>query len=298
MKKDYVKQEHYIPQFALKNFQNKNNKIPFVYIKKKPLKLLCTSSTKLMQEKDFYEIKDLDGVYVLRNLIEEVYSSWESEISPKLRKFLTVTSNNNFRKNFIEIVNNKEWADIETSLLSYLVLILIRGKEVKNITYSNTKLSSNEQHILHLLMTTSQFQTIEFAKKLYSGQELENILYFIKNDTTQGILSNLTNHIMKKYQIRICKTVGEKKLFLSDNPVIIQKFEGEDYILPISPNICIILIPINIKDDVIKIDTHIYSLYDNHVDKINEQSVLNTDSLIIISEERDLEFIKNIKCSD
>lgn len=142
MKKDYVKQEHYIPQFALKNFRNNNNKIPFVNIKKKPLKLLYTSSTKLMQERDFYEIKDLDGDYVLRNLIEEVYSSWESEISPKFRKFLTVTSNNNFRKNFIEIVNNNEWADIETSLLSYLVLILIRGKKVKNITYSNTKLSS------------------------------------------------------------------------------------------------------------------------------------------------------------
>jgi len=86
MKKNYVKQEHYIPQFALKNFRNKNNKIPFVNIKKTPLKLLCTSSTKLMQEKDFYEIKDLDGDYVLRNVIEDVYSSWESEISPIIKK--------------------------------------------------------------------------------------------------------------------------------------------------------------------------------------------------------------------
>lgn len=298
MKKKYVKRQHYIPQFALKNFQNKNNKIPFVNVKKKPLKLLCTSSTKLMQERDFYEIKDLDGDYILRNLIEEVYSSFESEISPKYQKFLNVISSENFREHFIKLVNSNEWAEIETSLLFYLVLVLIRGKEVKSITYSDTKFSSNEQHILHLLTTTSQFQTMEFAKALYSDKELENILYFIENDTTQGTLYTLINHIMKNYQVRVCKTTGKKKLFLSDNPVIIQKFEGEDYILPISPSVCIILIPINIKDAVIKIDTHIYSLNDNHVDKINEQSVLNTDRLIIISEKRDLEFIKNIKCNN
>lgn len=295
MKNKYVKRQHYIPQFALKFFRNKNNKIPFVNIKKKPLKLLCTSTINLMQERDFYEIKDLDGDYILRNFIEETYSLMESEISPKFQKILNIISSENYRENFIKIVRSNEWAEIETSLLLYLALILIRGQKTKNITYLNSKFSNNEQHIFHLLATTSKFQTVKFAKKLYVGDELEKILYFIKNNPIEGTLYTLVNHIMRNYQIRVCKTVGEKNLFLSDNPVIIQKFEGEDYVLPISPSVCIILIPIKIEDNQAIIDTNIYSLSDDHVAKINEQSVLNTDRLIIISDKRDLLFVENIK---
>lgn len=294
MKEKHVKQEHYIPQFALKFFANKDNKIPFTNIKKNPLKLLYASTQKVMQERDFYEIKDSDDNYVLRNFIEDKYSYLESKISSNIQKFNKIISSKDFKEEFVEIVTNNEWAAIESSLLLYIVTTLIRGKGPKNITYSKSKFSSNEQHILHLLMTTNQSVTAEFAKSLYNGKELEDMLYFIKNITPQGSLPTLLEHIMSNYQIRIYKTVGTKKLFLSDNPVIIQKFEDEDYILPISPDICIILVPINIEGNVIKIDTHVYSLSNDAVNKINEQSVLNTDRLIIISNEKDLVFIKHI----
>lgn len=34
MKKDYVKKQHYIPQFALKSFQNKQKRIAYTNIEK------------------------------------------------------------------------------------------------------------------------------------------------------------------------------------------------------------------------------------------------------------------------
>ncbi|MFS7002274.1 hypothetical protein [Carnobacterium maltaromaticum] len=108
---------------------------------------------------------------------------------------------------------------------------MIRGKDAKKIVYSNSRLSKDYQHIIYLLSTTSQSETAKFAKEMYRGEELEGILHFIKDDTNDGPFSMLLKHIMEKYAARICITKGTKKLFLSDNPVIVQKFEGEDYIL-------------------------------------------------------------------
>lgn len=108
----------------------------------------------------------------------------------------------------------------------------------------------------------------------------------------------LKKHIMENYQIRVFKVNETNRLFLSDNQVIIQKFEGEDYILPLSPELCIILVPLNVVEDSWKIDTKISGLDNKAVNKINAQSIKNTHKLIIISGENDLEFVKeHISCS-
>ncbi|EFQ11959.1 hypothetical protein HMPREF9504_02566 [Enterococcus faecalis TX0102] len=294
MKSNFVKQQHYIPQFALKYFENEDGKISFTRINNKPLKLLKTKSIKLMQEKDFYEVRDRDNEYVLRNSIEDSYSYFESNISPNFKIFLNMSLQKDFQDKFIEIVKNEKWSEIEASLLFYLAQLLIRGKDSKKIVYSNSRLPKDYQHIIYLLSTTSQSETAEFAKVMYSGEELEGILHFIKDDTNDGPFPMLLKHIMEKYAVRICITKGTKKLFLSDNPVIVQKFEGEDYILPLSPNMCIILVPIRFKGENIQIDTHIYSLNEDAIDKINRFSILNTDNSLIVSNENDLTFINNI----
>lgn len=123
------------------------------------------------------------------------------------------------------------------------MLSLVRSKAVKKLTYSKSKLPINYQHFC----TTSQMKTAEFAKGLYN----EGILNFIKEDSKGSIWLKLTKHIIGKYQIRVCLARGERKYFLSDNPVIVQKFEGEDYILPLSPDMCIILVPMNIEKNML-----------------------------------------------
>lgn len=293
VKKNYVKQQHYIPQFVLKNFQKENNRILFTNIKQAPLKIHESSPMKLMRENDFYEIKDENGNYVLRNSIEDTYSSIEDKIKPNFQEFIDLSKHDDFQDKFVEIIQNERWAEIESSLLFYLIITLIRGKEVKNLVYSNSNLKDSEKYIMYLLFTTSQVYTAKFAKSMYLGQDLEDILLFIKNSSEEP-LKVLVEHIMSNYQIRIHKTLGNKKFFLSDNPVIIQKFEGEDYHLPISPEICIGLIPIKMNGDEVLIENTIYHMRDENVERINEQLVLNTDMLLIISNEDDLESISNI----
>lgn len=246
-----------------------------------------------MRQKDFYEIKDENGNYILRNSIEDIYSGIEGDIKPDIQEFIDLFTHNDFQDKFIEIIQNKRWGTIEASLLLYLIITIIRSKGVKDLIYSKSNLKDNEKHILYLLITTSRVKTVEYAKKMYLGQELEEMLLFIRH-APEGSLKVLTEHIMNNYQIRVHKTLGNKKYFLSDNPVIIQKFEGEDYHLPITPEICIGLIPIKLKGNEIMIDQTIHLMSDENVDRINEQLVMNANMLLIISNEDDLEFTSNI----
>lgn len=294
MKSNFVKQQHFIPQFALKYFGDDQKRLSFTRINKRPLKFLKAKANKLMQERDFYEIKDEKEQYILRNSLEDSYSYFESNVSHSFHRFLKLTLQEDFQSEFINLIKNEEWSEIEAALLFYLAQLLIRGKGVKNLIYSKSKLPMNYRHILYLLATTSQSETAKFVKKMYSGRELEEILHFIRDETEEGTFSILLQHIMRKYVVRVCVSDGSKKLFLSDNPVIVQKFEGEDYILPLSPTVCIVLVPIKFEGENIKIDTHIYTLNGNAIDQINKFSVLNTDDLIIISNESDLKFINGL----
>lgn len=293
IKKSFVKKQHYIPKFVLKNFQREDDKILFANIKQFPLKPLRSSPMRLMRENDFYEIKDDNCNYVFRNSIEDAYSSFEGNIKPNFQEFIDLCKHDDFQDKFLEIIENERWASIEASLLFHLIITLIRGKEVKNLVYSNSNLKDSEKDMMYLLFTTSQAHTVKFAKSIYLGRDLENILLFIKNSSADP-LKELAEHIMSKYQIRVHKALGNKKFFLSDNPVIVQKFEDEDYHLPISPEICIGLIPLKLDGDKVLNENTIYNMSDEIVELINEQSVLNTDRLIIISKENDLNFISNI----
>ncbi|TPR55234.1 DUF4238 domain-containing protein [Enterococcus sp. OL5] len=297
MVNSFVKQEHYIPQFVLKYFENNQGNVSFVNVEVSPIKMLRGSVPKIMQERDFYEIKNEEGDYVFRNYVEKRYSDSESYISPFYNKFLEMSKEGNFDIIFKEIVESEEWAEIESSLLMYLMLLLVRGKGIKKISYSKSDLPKKHKDILHLLLTTNNFVTAEFAKKIYYGEELEEILQFIK-ENGNNMWDTLKKHIMENYQIRVFKVNETNRLFLSDNPVIIQKFEGEDYILPLSQELCIILVPLNVVEDSWKIDTKIFGLDNKAVNKINAQSIKNTHKLIIISGENDLEFVKeHISCS-
>ncbi|MFQ9320639.1 MAG: DUF4238 domain-containing protein [Enterococcus durans] len=296
MKKDYVKKQHYIPQFALKSFQNKQKRIAYTNIEKNPLEIYYSRTENLMQEKDFYEIKSSNN-YVHRNSLEDDYSFFENYMSPDFKRFLELTKRPNFQCEFIKIIKNNEWAQIEAVLLFYLGTLLIRGKNVKKFFHSNSKISTDYNYIMYLLATTSKSYTAEFAKEMFMGQELEVILQFIREEDNNPV-SRLMEHLMENYQIRIYMTKGNKKLFLSDNPVIVQKLKDQDYILPLSPSVCMILVPIKLKQGIISVDSKIYSLSDEDVDKLNEYSVLNSHRLVIISNEENLKFVEETRVSE
>lgn len=294
MKKEYVRKQHYIPQYALKAFQTGKKGIPFINLHHEPIKLRYSQSRDLMQEKDFYEIKNEDGNYIFRNYIEDSYAILENKISSDFNKFVTLSLNNNFQEEFKKMVDTGEWFSIEASLLLHIISTMVRGIGIKHIFKEKSDLPTNFKKLYYLMFTTSKEVATQFANEIFCKDELELALHIIKEDELGSPQSLLSHHIFENYQIRVCSTEEGKELFLSDNPVIVQKFEGEDYIFPISPNICLILVPLNVKGDNIMVNPNIYPLTSKQVDSINEESILNTERLLIVSSNVDIGFIENV----
>lgn len=99
---------------------------------------------------------------------------------------------------------------------------------------------------------------------------------------------------MKNYQIWVYKASGEEQFYLADNPILVQQFEGTDYLIPISPKICLGLQSMIIEGDHVLISNEVHQLSDNDVKRINERIIKNADQLLIISTKKDIDFVRAI----
>ncbi|MCT1177729.1 DUF4238 domain-containing protein [Pediococcus pentosaceus] len=291
--KKFVKKQHYIPRFALKYFTSENGKISYTNIRHEKLRLLMGDVRDLMQEKNFYEVKNDSNEYILRNRLEKQYGSFEASMSSPYKKLLKLLDCENYQQRYLDAVADGTWARIDSDMLLYLIFSLIRGKVLKNSIFLDPSLNHKKEYILYLQMTTSSSNAAEYAKRMYAGNELEDILFFLKS-SKNNILQVLVKHILSEYRIRVYKTTGNKKFFLSDNPVIIKKFKDEDYVLPISSEVCISFVKLQILQENVLLDSKIQNISDYDVNRINQESVKNTDKLLIINNADDLKFVKDI----
>lgn len=292
--KQFVRKEHYIPQFSIRPFEIFDGFCLTVSLKATPFEILQKKTENIMQEIDLYEVRDNAGNYVNRNEIENGYSKLENSIAPKFRRVVTLLSSEVADVDFKQMINTNEWADKEATLLLHLIFTLIRSPHLKDFIYDKEEIPNFMKPIFYRLMATSQGMAVELAKELLSGNELEIALQFLKTNS-DSILGILIEHIMNNFQLRIYKTKGEKKFFLSDRPILIQEFEGTDYLLPISPNICIGTTDLQpVKKNKISVYSQIIYLSDDDVKNINKKIIKNTDEMLIIQNNEDIEFVK--KC--
>ncbi|MED1024220.1 DUF4238 domain-containing protein [Bacillus mycoides] len=292
-KKDFVKKQHYIPRFSIKPFEITEGYCRTVILKTTPFKIMKMSTKNIMQEKYLYEVKDIDGKYVNRNKIEDTYSKLEGSISSSFHKLVELLESDKADIEFNKMVKitTEEWAKNETNLLLHLILTLIRSPHLKNLIDDDKEILDFMKPIHYLLMTTGQNTAVKFAKELYIGDKLEYALHFLKTNS-ESAFQKLFEHLMSKFQLRIYKTRGEKKFFLSDRPILVNIFEEADYVLPISPKICIGTIPLQIKEGNVSIYSQIKYLSDDDVNRINKRIIENTEKMLIIQSDADLEFVK------
>ncbi|PFL09803.1 DUF4238 domain-containing protein [Bacillus thuringiensis] len=290
-KKDFAKKQHYIPRFSIKPFEITEGYCLTVILKTTPFKTTRMSTKNIMQEKDLYEVKDTDGEYVNRNKIENIYSKIESSIAHSFREFVPLLASDEvdveFKKNFA----TEEWQRNETNLLEHLIFTLIRSPHLKNLIYENTEIPILIKPIFYRLVTTTRENAIELANELYIEDELKYVLRFLKT-SPEGGLKLLYEYVMNNFQLRIYKIRGKKKFFLSDRPILVNKVEEADYVLPISPNICIGATPFEGEPSPYN---QIIYLSDDDVNRINKNIIENTEKMLIIQSDTDLEFVKECK---
>ncbi|OUB88489.1 hypothetical protein BK784_28655 [Bacillus thuringiensis serovar medellin] len=292
-KKEFVKRQHYVPRFSIRPFEITEGYCLIVIFKKTPLKEMKMSTKKIMQENDLYEVKDIDGKYVNRNELEDNYSILESSIASSFHELVELLESDKADIEFNKVVKDKtvEWAKDETNLLFHLILTLIRSPHLKNLIDDNKEIPDFMKPIHYLLMTTGQNTAVKFAKELYIGDKLEYALHFLKTNPESG-LKLICEHLMNNFQLRIYKIRGEKNFFLSDRPILVNKFEEADYVLPISPKICIGTTPLKIKKGKVSVYSQITYMSDDDVNRINKKIIENTEKMLIIQCNADLEFVK------
>lgn len=71
MVNSFVKQEHYIPQFVLKYFENNQGNVSFVNVEVSPIKMLRGSVPKIMRREIFTKSKMKKEIMYLETMLRK-----------------------------------------------------------------------------------------------------------------------------------------------------------------------------------------------------------------------------------
>lgn len=208
---------------------------------------------------------------------------------------MEIMSKNDFQETYSSMVKglkNTQWATMEAGLLFHIIVTLIRSPKCKEII-DKSNFPEFMKPVIYRQMTSGILRAVELAKNLLDGQELEVTLQLLK-ENPKTALEPLTKHIMENYGLRIFRISGEENLFLSDVPILIQKFSDADYVLPISPKLCVGTNKLKWNGDKIQLDSKVYNLTDEEVREINYSSIQNAMNIVIVQKKEDLENVKKL----
>lgn len=82
-KNQYVKRQHYVPQFSIRPFEVEKGKCLVVDLKN--LEVSKQDTQNILQEIDLYEEKNEFGEYINRNEIEDTYKIFEDYVDKRLK---------------------------------------------------------------------------------------------------------------------------------------------------------------------------------------------------------------------
>lgn len=291
-KQQYTKRQHYIPQFSIRPFEFAKGKCLIIDLKKDPLKVSAKKTADIMQEIDLYESKDFEGNYVNQNEIEDIYSKFENDISKKFKSLIGLLLSNKSTSEFHHMIKTNEWSSNEAALLTHIALTLIRSPYIKDLIYENDNIPMFMKAIMYRQIIGSQMMAVDHAKSHLNGDELEIALGFLKGNNESGI-QIIFEHLMNNYQLEIYMSDGKEKFFLGDNPILVNKFEDIDYLIPIAPSICLGTAKLRLQNNHVLIKPSFNIVDDSMVRKINHLTLQNARQTIIVSAKKDLDIVKN-----
>ena len=259
--------EHYVPQFIINGFSNEKKIICVADIFESTTRFFETTSNNIMFEKDLYETKNIDGTYFERNGIEKKYAKIETICSSKLREILTTVS-----QGFQLTNKDKEY------LKKILSLQLIRTPQIKDIfiTDDTNPEKEMEEFARYRMIAHSIDDGIEYLKT--NGFPVSNSFLNQFHDYENDFLDFLTSYL-EEYYVCIIKAQNST-FFLSDNPVLIDKFPDVKYLYPISAEFAIVVAS---KFNTNLNNKSLVLFPAEKVDAINAKSVFNSKRFVVFS---------------
>ena len=269
--------EHYIPQYIIKNFANKQNRVCVADIYTSPCRLFSPTSGAILFRKNLYETKNIDGSFFQRNSIEHQYRDIEAICSLHIPNIIS------------RVEHGQALSEFDDSILFLAtVLQLVRTPRVKKILESNNddlKGTSDGDLVFNaiyrILISSAQsgFDYLETNDFSLSPEAKAEIIQKMNNENSA--LDVVLNFLMKECYTYIVR--AEESMFLmADEPVLIHKFPDIKYLYPISPKYAIAC---SVFESESKLQSKFFMpISKEGVRKVNLQTIKNAERFIVFNE--------------
>lgn len=269
--------EHYIPQYIIKNFANKQNRVCVADIYTSPCRLFSPTSEAILFRKNLYETKNIDGSFFQRNSIEHQYRDIEAICSLHIPNII------------LRVEHGQALSEFDDSILFLAtVLQLVRTPRVKSFLESNNddlKGTSDGDLVFNaiyrILISSAQsgFDYLETNDFSLSPEAKAEIIQKMNNENSA--LDVVLNFLMKECYTYIVR--AEESMFLmADEPVLIHKFPDIKYLYPISPKYAIAC---SVFESESKLQSKFFMpISKEGVRKVNLQTIKNAERFIVFNE--------------
>ena len=220
-------EEHYIPQFYLKNFSQDGKRI-YQY----DVITGCQTSApvairKICFEKNLYEFKDASGEFINRNLIERWLSIYECEFA---KVFRSIQSKAKVESNYITrcFLSQKEKA----FLIFFLSTLIVRDPEILQAAQDLAMDFFGNQ----VNEISARNIALQMCLPIYNKIDIED--------------KNLLNEVMRRFEDMtfLIGVTDSDDIITSDSPVMLKSdipniFKYDEVMLPLSSNLVLYMFP-------------------------------------------------------
>lgn len=270
MDSQYTVNQHYIPQFILRNFADRSNRIGIADITKKPTAFFTNTPKSICHDKNLYESQNLDGTYFERNKVENHLACIEEKLSEQFRIFPTIVQ----QKDRISDENRN-------SIALYIALQAARNPWVSNAIKSILLPYVKEEHKILFSNSCMLFNLLS-VEKLYAYLENNNLYMTdeekekMPNDTA---MDGLLNDLIRNYFMFIIVAENGSMFYISDNMPLVCKYNDCKFIIPISPSLAVGACPANAatsshKKGIIRLDKEQVGLVNSNIIKNAKRFVI------------------------
>ena len=224
-KKQFTINQHYIPRFILKNF-TKDNMLQVADISGKSTRYFSTSPERICSEKDLYEIKNSDGTYFDRNIIEDRFSAIESLLAPRLIDLMQKYSDVQYQLD----------GEQDTTLAMLFALQLARLPDIKESIHCNDAVGLLEKNYIYASFVHSHQTAIS-----YLNHNNVTINPHLLNDTEgKTLIDTIASYLLCNCFFYVLDaTNSDEKFVIADQSVLITPYEDVHYLLPVSPEFAV-----------------------------------------------------------
>lgn len=224
-KKQFTINQHYIPRFILKHF-TENNMLQVADVSGKNIRYFSTSPERICFEKDLYEIRNSDGTYFDRNIIEDRFAVLESWLAPRLIDLVQKCSDTQHQFD----------GEQDATLAMLFALQLSRFPQIKEKIQRSDAIGNLEKNYIYASFVHSHQAAIA-----YLNQNNVTIHPDLLNDNDgKTLIDTIASYLLSScYFYAIDATNADEKFVIADQSVQITPFEDVQYLCPISPNFAV-----------------------------------------------------------